>query len=322
MWLFEARGFYSMVAYDPKKDVVNDVHRELASSSENPDGWLLVRARVEEDLLKFEQIAGVDLRITTDKSADYAFRGLITREDFKAYLAKCVDQINYDSHFKEVVRANSSQPEKRYPAMMKIWNAMADLQPYSPYGFTTTYYPAKKGSEGGAPTITNKGWVGSGSASQNTAWGNDVPDSHFDSEDWWSKQHAEEQEYYENVFGAGTDNPDYSSTVKSLLDDLDDEDWGRYAPGRVWNSTARRWEDPVNEDWQASNYWFETRHLRGILAVTPVGEISDEDIESMTDDTFGLWMEALDKYGPHHILSEEEIKDLCGDSVETGEEVS
>lgn len=151
MWLFDKHSFTSTVAYDPSKDVGKSGHKEIALASEDPKGmWLLVRARVEADLTAVEKdlqaIKGDDkfsIHVTTESSADYSYRALISREDMKLYLASIVDGIDYGSHFKEVVKANASMPTERYSAMMGVWSEMMRLQPYVPYGgwgTTGSYY--------------------------------------------------------------------------------------------------------------------------------------------------------------------------------------
>lgn len=168
MWLFEQRGFTSTVAYNPDKDPFKQgEHYKVATASADPKGmWLLVRARVEEDLIEVEKILRIikgddkfSVHVSTDKAADYSFRALISREDFKAYLSAAVDDIDYGAHFKEVCQKRSSQGAKRHSAMMSIWSAMANLQPYSPYGgYTSTWTGTSKysGKSYGSTTTTAK----------------------------------------------------------------------------------------------------------------------------------------------------------------------
>lgn len=158
MWMFEKRGFISVVAYDPKKDR-NKASKfpEIAmrGKKEYDHSHLLVRARIKEDLDMLKLVVP-SLHVETDKSADYSFRAIITRKQMKKFLAMSVDDLNYDSHFKEVARDNSPKAEGRYSAMMSIWSAMAKLQPYSPYGgyggygygggYGSTYSGGKKSS--------------------------------------------------------------------------------------------------------------------------------------------------------------------------------
>ena len=149
IWLFDKTSFTSTVAYDPAKDVGTSNHKQIANASTDPKGmWLLVRARVIDDLEAVEKtlrkVKGDDtfsVHVTTESWADYSYRALISRDDWKLYLCSLVDDIDYGSHFKEVVKENASHSAARYSAMMKVWGNMADLQPYVPYGSygTSTY---------------------------------------------------------------------------------------------------------------------------------------------------------------------------------------
>lgn len=131
MWLFDKQGFVSVVAYDPAKD--RDPNTKFTKFAKKAGTHLLVRARIKEDLDMLKSVVP-SLHVETDPSADYSFRCVITRKDFKKFLANAVDGIDYWSHFKEAARDNSPKAEGRYSAMMKVWTVMADLQPYSPYG--------------------------------------------------------------------------------------------------------------------------------------------------------------------------------------------
>lgn len=136
MWIFDPNAFTSTVAYNPTKDRAKvSKHREVAEASEDPTSWLLVRARIGADLEFMETLVGEDLHIYEDIYADYSWRALISRENFKKYLAAQVDSIDYGAHFKEVVKARSDQKTstRRYSAMMGVWTAMAALQETIPY---------------------------------------------------------------------------------------------------------------------------------------------------------------------------------------------
>ncbi len=137
MWLFDSASFTSVVAYDPAKDrAKKSKHREVAVASVDPMGWLLVRGRIREDLEGVGTQLGVDVFVDNDTSADYSYRALVSRDDWKRYLSLQVDKIDYDAHFKEVVQARSlpaSQRSARYSAMMSCWSAMARLQDTIPY---------------------------------------------------------------------------------------------------------------------------------------------------------------------------------------------
>lgn len=116
------------------------------------DTHLLVRARIEEDMDMLKKVVP-SLHVETDPSADYSFRAVVTRKQFKKFLAEAVDGITYDSHFKEVADKNSTGSKGRYAAMMSVWSSMARLQPYSPY---SGYY---RGPEGSKSTTKGSGYV-------------------------------------------------------------------------------------------------------------------------------------------------------------------
>lgn len=130
MWLFEQHGFVSVVAYDPKKDY--DKQSPFKKIAKEAGTHLLIRARIKEDLDWIKETVP-SLKVETDSAADYAYRCVISRRQFKRALSKAVDEIDYDSHFKEAARDNSPKAEGRYNAMMGVWSKMADLQPIRPW---------------------------------------------------------------------------------------------------------------------------------------------------------------------------------------------
>lgn len=136
MWIFTEDGFFSVVAYHPNKDMRKSAHVEIANASEEPDNMLLIRARVKADLERLQENVGTDIHIINDPSADYSHRALMTRKDWAGYLATAAMDIDYDSHFKEVVRDRAPKADNRYSAMMSVWTAMARLQDTVPYSGT------------------------------------------------------------------------------------------------------------------------------------------------------------------------------------------
>jgi len=131
MWTFAPRGFISVVAYDPSKD--RNSKSEFRNIAKKAGTHVLIRARIEADLDMLKEVVP-NLLIETDPAADYSYRCVMTRKQYKRFLVRTVDEIDYDSHFKEVVRDRSPQVEGRYSAMMTVWSAFAKLQPLSPYG--------------------------------------------------------------------------------------------------------------------------------------------------------------------------------------------
>lgn len=127
MWIFTKRAFLSVVAYDPKKDLEKD--SPFKKIAKNNKTHVLVRARVLEDIEDLKLVLP-SVKIVDDIVADYKYRSVISRKIWDKYLLLASSEIDYDSHFKEVVRANATQPQKRYSAMMSVWSAMIQLQPF------------------------------------------------------------------------------------------------------------------------------------------------------------------------------------------------
>jgi hypothetical protein len=115
MWVFTPQGFYSVV-----------VHRDDPS-------LVLVRARAREDLENLQtQLPG--LVIFEDDAADYLYRAIVNREDWKRALAELADAMDYDN-FKDAV--TERQGEERHRLYLRVWGVMLALQPkkWSDFGF-------------------------------------------------------------------------------------------------------------------------------------------------------------------------------------------
>lgn len=130
MWTLTKAGFTSAVAYDPAKD--RDKTSPFPAIAKKAGTHILVRARVKEHLEPLKSVCP-NLVIHEDSWADYKWRAVITRGQFKKYLMQQVDEIDYDSHFKEALR--DAQPKhlsaKMYSAAMTTWTAFANLQGWS-----------------------------------------------------------------------------------------------------------------------------------------------------------------------------------------------
>jgi hypothetical protein len=116
VWVFTQNGFYSVVAYDPSRD---------HGGNSRGEGLLLVRARVREDLEQLRQWIP-NLEIREHPRADYRFRAVLGREDWKRILGAEVDSLDY-TNFKN--RVADKQGHKRHEAYMRVWAAMRQLQP-------------------------------------------------------------------------------------------------------------------------------------------------------------------------------------------------
>lgn len=107
MWVFTPQGFYSAV-----------VHRDDPS-------LVLVRARAREDLENLQaQLPG--LVIFEDEAADYLYRSIVKREDWKRALGELADAMDYDN-FKDAV--TERQGEERHRLYIRVWGVMLSLQP-------------------------------------------------------------------------------------------------------------------------------------------------------------------------------------------------
>lgn len=112
MWLFHKTGFLSIV-------------QDKSNSNR-----LLVRGRVKTDLETFAAIVAETNRykhhpkVKTTEVADYRFRFTASREAIAKTVTKMVLSIDYHN-FKNAAHAT---PERNM-AMLRVWNAMADLQP-------------------------------------------------------------------------------------------------------------------------------------------------------------------------------------------------
>lgn len=158
IWLFDSRGFISAVAYDPSKD--SNKSSKFSSIAKQAGTHVLIRARIEEDLDMLKTVVP-NLHVETDPSADYSFRAVVTRKQYKKFLVQAVDHIIYDSHFKEAAQKYSPKAEGRYTAMMSVWSAMAKLQPIRPYsglfsaGGVSNYSKPWKKAGATTPTKSN-----------------------------------------------------------------------------------------------------------------------------------------------------------------------
>jgi hypothetical protein len=119
VWVFTQNGFYSVVAYDPARDHGGPTRGE---------DLVLVRARVGDDLEALRRWFP-DLEIREHRRADYRFRTVLGRADWKRILEAEVDSLDY-TNFKNRVAHN--QGHKRHEAYMRVWDAMRQLQPSGP----------------------------------------------------------------------------------------------------------------------------------------------------------------------------------------------
>jgi len=152
MWIFGKRAFLSAVAYDARKDF--DKTSPFPKIAPRKGTHVLVRARAPEHLEDLKRIVP-NLVTHDDKSADYRYRAVVKRKLFKKYLQLLVDDIDYDSHFKEVVRRNQPQriASAMYSAMMTTWGAMNRIQ-HEPAAPRATTVQGPEGSISWTPRMS------------------------------------------------------------------------------------------------------------------------------------------------------------------------
>jgi hypothetical protein len=113
MWIISASGFVSIV--QDRKDASK----------------VWIRARVKEDIAQMFPAQADE--IVTKPGADYVFRLIVPREVASMAMWNAVADVDYTSHAKEEMNRRSHPNPKRMSAYYKIWNALADLQPFAPY---------------------------------------------------------------------------------------------------------------------------------------------------------------------------------------------
>lgn len=112
MWIVTTNGFLSIV--EDRDDYRN----------------LQVRARVAEDITEHFPRAKV---ITMD-GADYRYRAIIKRRVVASRLRRYVmEELDYDSHFKDIAIKTSPKNADRSSAYYSTWTAMSRMQDYAPY---------------------------------------------------------------------------------------------------------------------------------------------------------------------------------------------
>lgn len=172
MWVITQHGFVSAVEYRVKKDHTDQLPEVLrpwtdeqtkkatrAARREHEklvkDGFILARARVAEDLEQLRDPYFPDLMVVEDKGADYKFRAVLPRQAFADAMADAAWDIDYDSHFKEVVRERSPKTTNRYSAMMSTWTALNTMgRPETP---AWEGYSGPKGISGSASIVHGSG---------------------------------------------------------------------------------------------------------------------------------------------------------------------
>jgi len=107
MWLFTTAGFYSVVR-----------HRERADT-------FLVRGRKYGDLHNLFRFIP-QRQILELEYADYRYRILVSREEWRYLIAHLAEEIDYPD-FKSKIARTAGQAEKAKP-YAAVWKIMADMQ--------------------------------------------------------------------------------------------------------------------------------------------------------------------------------------------------
>jgi hypothetical protein len=131
-WIQTKRAFLSVVAYDPSND--REPNSPFKAFTDNKHTHVLVRARLEEHIKDLETVVP-NLTWQSQPTADYRFRAVIKREQWADYLMRTIEEMDYYSHYKEVVRdAHPAHLRSAiYSTMMSIWGKYASMQPSKPY---------------------------------------------------------------------------------------------------------------------------------------------------------------------------------------------
>jgi hypothetical protein len=109
MWIMLNDCFFSIVDKDCKRDE------------------LMVRARRPGDIEKVFETVCPGITVTEYTASDYHYRAAIKKDVLKAALCGEIDRVSY-SNFK-----NSVDDKPLHDAYLKVWHAMAALQPQRPY---------------------------------------------------------------------------------------------------------------------------------------------------------------------------------------------
>lgn len=116
--------------------MMNDAFLSIVSKDCGADS-LLVRARRPGDI---EKVFGRRVKVTRVEVADYLYRAVVPKDDVVRALQNEVLRISYDN-FK-----NSVVDDDLHDAYMRVWTAMADVQPLRPYSGIATLYAGGDGS--------------------------------------------------------------------------------------------------------------------------------------------------------------------------------
>lgn len=107
MWIFAKTGFVSIVQHN------------LTTRTDT----MVVRARVQEDLVNFLKAAGSKAKIDDKSGTDYGFRAMVHRSLVTRALVSLTESLDYDN-FKDAVHEGGPRDH----AYMSCWTAMRNFQ--------------------------------------------------------------------------------------------------------------------------------------------------------------------------------------------------
>ena len=122
MWVLTETGLFSAVAYDASPPAPA-MQMPVDDSRSDP---LLVRARVEQDLT--DMLEALELprsRAESTPGADYAWRTLLSREEWLRFLSIEVEGLDYPNFKSRVLQ---TQGRDRHDAYTRAWSAFRSIQ--------------------------------------------------------------------------------------------------------------------------------------------------------------------------------------------------
>lgn len=118
MWVFTTIGFFSAVK-------VKDEHAEELKLNPARAPWLMVRARVREDLVNLldvcKQLGAPEPEILQWKGRDYPYRVIIPRRQWEMIMEHLCSEIDYPNFKGEVTK---TQGWERHVLYGRVWGVM------------------------------------------------------------------------------------------------------------------------------------------------------------------------------------------------------
>lgn len=136
MWVFTEDGFFAAVEYKPAME--EHTTKQIDALLDADADLVMVRTRAQSDMRRLqEKIPGLKYRKTP--AADYAFRAVLPRSQWAAYLVDATEQMHYSSYKKG---AEAKVPG-RYSWLSGIWSEIARLQAQPPWSGKLRWWEAR-----------------------------------------------------------------------------------------------------------------------------------------------------------------------------------